>query len=37
MQFEEGYMPQATLESLSVKPLVDLNAAISKILKENNI
>jgi hypothetical protein len=34
-QYEMGYMP--TIESLSVKPLVDLHTCLSKILNDNNI
>jgi hypothetical protein len=36
-QYEKGYMPMPSIESLSVNPLVDLHTCLSKILKDNNI
>ena len=33
--YKQGFMP--LLETLSVKPLVDFHARLSKILKDNNI
>ena len=36
-QYDKGNMPQATFETLSVKPMVDLHACLTKILKDNNI
>ena len=36
-QYEQGYMPQAAIESFSVKPLIEIQACVSKILKDNKI
>lgn len=33
--YEQGFMP--SLETLSVKPLVDFHTKLSKLLKDNNI
>ncbi len=37
MQHEKGYLPQAMIEAVVVKPLVELHACLTKIVEENKL